>query len=594
MERPEIVERTERQSWKAFISLILKSDLPWHIYIIAFITSLLSTKIALDLPLVTGEIFSGAIFEDTSLIFKIFYLTVFSVAGYSTSSFLFTLAGARTPRNVRNTLWSKIIRVPMKYYNKQPALQLVSRVTNDPLFIDSVVSETFMILNTTYSFVGAIVIMFGMSKKLTWALLPMIPYMIIVSFVVSHFAQKAQNKVQSRYSGLTAYFAERLPKIRLIKMFNKEEDEMKFSDKVIEEQYQAEKYRAIIELFSQPMMQSTQAITVGIVLIYGGFLANSGEIEIGGIIAFYMYTTNIFNSLLRYGQYINTVKVAKGASEKITEVIDGEDEKLIREKTYEEVIAKGNGNIRLKNITFAYDDEPVLKNVDFTIPERKITAIVGPSGGGKTTIFNLLERFYEPNTGSLLLGNTPVEDIHLNDWRATFGYVAQDSPVLSGTIRDNITYGVRREVTDEEVEAAASLADALGFIGSFPDGFDTEVGESGSKLSGGQRQRIALARAFITNPDYLLLDEATSSLDINSELKIKEGLDILMEGRTTIIIAHDLATIRNADQIVVVDNGEVTGVGTHKALMKENKLYKDLIELEYAKDWKLTGAPARA
>lgn len=589
MEKVINKEKAQKQSWKSFIKLILKSKLPWHLYILAFIISIGGTKIALDLPMLLGEIYSGAIFENPSLIYKIVYLTILSIIGYTSSTFIYTWAGARTPRNIRNTLWAKIIRMPMKYYNKQPSLQLVSRVTNDPVFIDAVVADTFAILNTSYAFIGAIVIMYGMSSKLTLTLMPIIPYMIIISFVVGQFAQKAQNRVQTRYSGLTAYFAERLPKIRLVKMFTKERDEMDYADAVIEEQYKAERYKAIVELFAEPLMQSTQAITTGIVLIYGGVLASRGEIEVGQIISFYLYSGNIFNSLLRYGQYINTVKVAKGASEKISEVLEVDNEVLDRKESFETVLTKGKGDIRFQNVSFAYDDKMILKNLDITIPERKVTAIIGPSGGGKTTIFNLLERYYEPNAGRLMLGETSAEEINLNDWRENFGYVSQNSPLLSGTIRDNILYGIRRVVTDEEVEAAASLADALEFISRFPDGLDTEVGENGSKLSGGQRQRIALARAFIIDPEYLLLDEATSSLDSNSELNVQEGLDILMEGRTTVVIAHNLATIKRADQIIVVDDGKITASGTHNSLMKENGLYRQLIEIQMKKDKLLVG-----
>lgn len=590
MDNVEIVERAEKQSWKAFIKLILKSKLPWHLYILAFIATIATTRITLQLPMMMGEIYSGSVFDDPSIMYKLVYLTALSVVGYTISSTLYTWAGARTPRNIRNTLWSKIIRMPMNYYNKQPSLQLVSRVTNDPLFIDAVVSDTFLIINTAYAFIGSIVIMYSMSTKLTLTLLPTIPYMVIISFVVGHFSQKAQNKVQTRYSGLTAYFAERLPKIRLVKMFTKEEDEMAYADAVIEEQYKAERYKAMVELFAEPLMQSTQAITTAIVLIYGGLLASRGEIEVGQIISFYLYSDRIFDSLLRFGQYINTVKVAKGASEKISEVLDGEDELLTRKESFNAVLERENGDIRLENVTFAYDEKPILKNLDITIPERKVTAIIGPSGGGKTTIFNILERFYEPNAGKVMLGDTPAEDINLNDWREKFGYVSQNSPILSGTIRDNILYGVRRDVTDEEVEVAASLADALEFISRFPDGLDTEVGENGSKLSGGQRQRVALARAFIIDPEYLLLDEATSSLDSTSELNVQEGLDVLMEGRTTIVIAHNLTTITRADQIIVLDDGEIKAVGSHNSLMKEDGLYRDLIRIQMEKDQKLIGA----
>lgn len=584
------MENTQKQSWKSFFKLIFRSKLPWHLYIIAFIASIAGTKIALDLPMIMAEIYSGNIFDKTILI-KLVYMSILSVIGYSSASFFYTLASSKTPRNIRKNLWSRLVRVPMSYYNEQPGLTLVSRVTSDPGFINGIVQDSFTIINTSYSLIGSILIMYGMNVKLTWALLPIIPYIIIVSFGVGHFAQKAQSRVQGRYSGLTAYFAERLPKIRLIKMFGKEEAEMGHAKEVIAEQYKAERYKSIVELFSEPLMQSVQAITMGIVLIYGGVLVTRGELDTGELVAFYMYVQNIHNSVLRYGQYLQSIKVAKGASEKITEIIDGEDEVMKREVSFVDVIKKSKGDIRLENISFAYDEKTVLNNIDFTIPERKVTAIVGPSGGGKTTIFNILERFYEPNVGRIVLGDTPAEEIHLDEWRNSFAYVSQNSPLLSGTIRDNITYGAKHEVGDEEIRQAAELADALEFINKFPKGFDTEVGELAAKLSGGQRQRIALARAFITNPEYLLLDEATSSLDRRSEVEVHRGVELLMEGRTTVVIAHNLSTVQDADQIVVVADGKITGVGKHDELVKNNKLYKQLIDIQFAKDKKLIVNP---
>lgn len=580
------MESTKKQSWKSFFKLIFKSKLPWHLYILAFLASIFGTKLGLELPLVMSEIYAGNIF-DKSIVIKLIYMTILSIIGYSSASFFYALASAKTPRNIRNNLWSKLIRVPMSYYNKQEGLSLVSRVTSDPTFINSIVEDTFSIINTTYAFVGAIVIMYGMNVKLTWALLPIIPYILIVAFGVGHFAQKAQYRIQNKYSGLTAYFAERLPKIRLIKMFSKEEEEMNNADKIITEQYKAEKYKSIVELFSEPLMQSVQAITIGIILIYGAVMATKGEIYTGELIAFYMYATNIHNAVLRYGTYIQSLKVGKGASEKITEIINANDEVIRREVSIESILTNSNGSIRLENVYFAYDDKKILSNIDIIIPERKVTAIVGPSGGGKTTILNLLERFYEPNAGRILIGDTPAEKVHLDEWRGSFAYVSQSSPLLSGSIRDNITYGVKRDVSDEEIRKAAKLADALDFIESFPYGFETEVGELAAKLSGGQRQRITLARAFITNPEYLLLDEATSSLDANSEIEVQKGIELLMQGRTTIVVAHNLATVRNVDQIVVIDSGKVSGIGNHDELFKNNKLYKKLVDIQFEKEQKL-------
>src|SRR5699024_1689023 len=241
----------------------------------------------------------------------------------------------------------------------------------------------------------------------------------------------------------------------------------------------------------------------------------------------------------------------------------------------------------LNNVTFSYDDRKVLKDINFVIPKGKVTAIVGPSGGGKTTLLSLIERFYEPDVGQLVLGNTPAEKIHLDDWRNELSYVSQGSPLLSGTIKENIIYGSTARISDEDVRLADQKANALEFIEKFPEGFDTEVEEMGSKLSSGQRQRIAIARAIIKDPKYLLLDEATSSLDAQTAHTIQDALDELMKNRTTIVVAHNLTTVQNSDQIVVIDQGEVSGIGTHEELLTSSELYKDLIEIQFAKEQQL-------
>ena len=241
-------------------------------------------------------------------------------------------------------------------------------------------------------------------------------------------------------------------------------------------------------------------------------------------------------------------------------------------------------DLSIKDLTFSYKDRPIIKEISLTIPAGKTTAIVGPSGSGKTTLFALLERFYKPDSGEIFSAIRASIRFQLQSWRSQFGYVSQESPLMSGTIRENIKYGIEREVSEQEIEQAAKLANAMEFINRLPDGMETEVGERGIKLSGGQRQRIAIARAVIRNPKILLLDEATSNLDSESELLVQKALQTLMKGRTTLIIAHRLSTVLDADQIVVLEGGKITGVGTHHKLFQSNSLYRKLSEQQLKND----------
>ncbi|SCM85443.1 Protein of unknown function [Bacillus mycoides] len=224
---------------------------------------------------------------------------------------------------------------------------------------------------------------------------------------------------------------------------------------------------------------------------------------------------------------------------------------------------------------FNNEEEKILKNIDFTIESGKVTAIVGPSGSGKTTLFSLLERFYEPTSGFIKLGKEPITAYSLQSWRRQIGYVSQDSPLIDGTIRDNICYGVEGEVTDEEIEKVAAMAYVDAFIHDLPSGYATEVGERGVKLSGGQRQRIAIARALLRNPQILMLDEATSSLDSKSESVVQKALNNLMKGRTTLVIAHRLSTVVDADKIIFIEKGNLTGSGSHDELLQTHDMYRE-------------------
>lgn len=279
--------------------------------------------------------------------------------------------------------------------------------------------------------------------------------------------------------------------------------------------------------------------------------------------------------LTQLTQFFTQLQKAKGASERMIETLEA------KEEVYEGVLeaAGEDGPVEVEDLSFGYKTgEKVLDRISFTMQPGQVTAIVGPSGGGKTTLFSLLERFYEPLSGVIRLDGKPASLFSLKSWRGRIGYVSQESPLLAGTIAENLAYGLEREVSQDELRRAAAMAYADGFIEELPDGYDTDVGERGVKLSGGQRQRIAIARALLRDPKILMLDEATSSLDSQSEAVVQQALGNLMQGRTTIVIAHRLATVVNADQIIFMEKGRITGKGTHEELLRNHELYREFAE----------------
>ena len=283
--------------------------------------------------------------------------------------------------------------------------------------------------------------------------------------------------------------------------------------------------------------------------------------------------------LVELSTLITDYKRAVGASSRIYEIMN-EPKETIELKNPTPSSDVKDGSLRFDDVNFKYDVTPILKNVSFEILPNKVTAFVGPSGSGKSTIFNVIERMYEIESGSITYADRSIYDIPLAAWRHKIGYVMQSNAMMNGTIRDNILYGINREVSDDELIEYTKLANCHDFIEQFDKGYDTVVGERGLKLSGGQRQRIDIARSFIKNPNILLLDEATANLDSESERKIQDALETLMKGRTTVVIAHRLSTIKKAEQIIFIDQGEVTGVGTHQGLMASHEKYQQFVETQ--------------
>lgn len=286
--------------------------------------------------------------------------------------------------------------------------------------------------------------------------------------------------------------------------------------------------------------------------------------------AFLLYLFNVIGPVANFATFFSQIQKALGSTERIQEILRIEPEKNLGHQTCD----LANKTLTAQNLKFSYvKNEPVLQSISFVSRPNSVIAFAGPSGGGKSTIFALLERFYQPDSGKITIGKQDIQDIDLANWRSQIGYVSQNSAIFSGTIRENLVYGLTKKMTDEDLWRGLSLAYADQFVREFPDQMETEIGECGIKLSGGQKQRLAIARAFLRDPKILMLDEATASLDSESEGKVQQALDKLMVNRTTLVIAHRLATIVNADQIYFIEHGKVTGHGTHHELMQKHSLY---------------------
>ena len=559
-----------KQSWKPFRHLIKTSKLPWGLYILNFVLSLVYTSVYAMMPQVKSSILAGEIFSP-ALVATYVIVTLASALLNFPLGILSKYVDYTSQRRLRRNVWKKMIHLPMSSLDTMEPTSLVSRVTTDTSQITTAVSYVFAILQYTYALVMIFAIIAAINVKITVMLIVFLIPFVLLAVLPSHFMHNAQYAISNALSQYTNFLSERLGSIEQIKVFSAEEKEDIANDAASKARFKAQRKQLLLSLISQPLGFSMEAVVQGVVLIYGGALLSQGLLTAEQALTIFMYADTMYLCFYQFVLCWQYFKIAQGAAKTASEISLMEPEEMEREISF----AIPDADLALENVTFAYGGgQKVLDNVSMTFPCGKVTAIVGPSGSGKTTVLKLLERLYQPDEGEVRFGDISAEKIHLNEWRNSFGMVPQNNPLLFGTVRDNITYGVPENVPDETLKRAMSAANVDELVEKMPDGLDTDIGDVGSRLSGGERQRIALARMMIRDPEYLLLDEATSSLDARNESQIVNALGQLMQGRTTIVVAHNIRTVENADKIIFLDGGKVTGEGTHSELYETNATYR--------------------
>ncbi|MFN7100152.1 MAG: ABC transporter ATP-binding protein [Flavobacterium sp.] len=488
--------------------------------------------------------------------------------------------------NIRFALYENLIKLPMSFYSQKRVGELNSRISADISQLQDTFTTTIAeFLRQFILIVGGFIILGNISSKLTLMMLAIVPLVTVAAVVFGRFIRKYGKKTQDKVAESQVIVEETLQGISNVKAFANEWYEIqRYKNKIREIVKIAIKGGQYRGYFASFIILCLFGCVVAVVW-YGITLTIKGEVEdVGDLISFVLYTTFIGASFGGIAEMYAQIQKAVGATERVFELLDETPEKINANGTTSP-LEKIQGNVSFKNVAFSYPSRKeiqVLKDVSFTANFGQKIAIVGPSGTGKSTIASLLLRFYNIDAGEIQIDGKNIYDFDLENLRGNMSIVPQDVILFGGTIKENIAYG-KPNATDEEILLAAKQANAYHFIESFPEKFETVVGERGIKLSGGQRQRIAIARALLKNPSILILDEATSSLDSESEKLVQEALEILMEGRTSIIIAHRLSTIRSADQILVLDNGRIAEQGTHQDLIElENGIYKNLSNLQFS------------
>lgn len=565
---------TLKMKWKPFLKIFAKIKIPWILYILSFLSGLSLTWIALKLAPIQTKIQIGKFFEDNA-IYVFVGLTIATILARMVQSGAELFGNEKVNRSLRFVLLNKILKTTMKVVNEKKQGGLVSRITNDAATASDATSIVTRIFASLYSFLGALVGMYSLNPTLTFTYALMIPLVFFIFWLIGRLQFNIQYKIFHTYGVMTDYFSEHLINMKHIKAQATEDEELNDGIEAIKTRYRADLYKTFMGGIQAVVGNLITTFSMIIIFAVGAYYVRNGTFKTSDLVTFNNLSMIMLPGLYELLSQFQTIKGAQGATANIANLMEAEEEQVKRKIA----IGPSEEDIIFKNVAFGYNEHQILHDVSFTVPKGKVTAILGGNGAGKSTIFNLITRYYEPTAGSIMFGSQDVKDIHLDEWRRTMVYVSQSSPILSGTIRDNILYGARREVSEKELIRAATLANAYEFIQSCPSGFDTDVGEAGSRLSGGQKQRIAIARAFILNPDYLLLDEPTSNLDTKSERYINEALANLMDGKTIIKIAHNLQSVQGADNIVIIDNGHVVAEGTHNDLCEKNAYYKGFVDL---------------
>jgi ABC transporter fused permease/ATP-binding protein len=498
--------------------------------------------------------------------------------------FLFSIVSERSMADIRKDLYAKYMSLPIPFFDSRRTGELMSRVTNDVSLLHDTLSvslaEFFRQILTLL--VGTAIILIK-SPKLAGFMLAVFPVLVVAAMVFGKFIRRLSKKAQDQLAEANTVVEETLQSVSMVKAFTNEKYEWnrygRILEKVVGTSLKTSRFRGAFVSFI------ILAIFGGIVLVmwYGAGLVSSNEMTIGELFGFILYTTFIGASVGGLGELYAQLQRAIGSSERIREILQMEGEVDVKNAEVNRSL-KIEGEIEFRDVRFRYptrEDVEVLKGINLKINPGEKIALVGHSGAGKSTISQLLVRFYKPVSGSIMVDGTDILDYNISDYRGNIAVVPQEVILFGGTIKENISYG-KPDATDEEIFEAARKANALEFVNGFPDQFNTVVGERGIKLSGGQRQRIAIARAILKDPSILILDEATSSLDAESEYQVQQALEELMKGRTTVIIAHRLSTIRKVNRIYVIDGGKVVESGTHDQLAEmDNGLYQHLLKLQF-------------
>ncbi|WP_458120281.1 ABC transporter ATP-binding protein [Paenibacillus sp. Z6-24] len=573
----EPIGRVNKSTIRYVYNLIMTIGMPKKMLGVAALLSIVSSLTGLVWPVMTGNFIdqfsTGGI--NAGLIALLVGVFILEALTSGISYYMLAYAGNHTVTLLRKQLWVKTLSLPVHFFDRHRSADIMSRISRDTDEIRTLITEHLIsFFSNLLTVIGALAILFWLDWRLTLVVLLAAPLGAAIIMPIGNKMYKISMTMYEQLAQFAAVLTQVIGEIRLVKSSNAEKREEKNGFEKVDHLFQLSMKESKIYAILSPLMSMIMIVLLTAVVAYGGMRVSSGDLSTGVLVSFVLLLFQIMLPINTFATFYSNLQKVSGTADRLKPILeaDTEDEQngrglLMPDERYDLVF---------RDVEFAYAyKEPILKKINLSLRAGQVTALVGPSGSGKTTVFSLIERFYMPAKGLITYGEQPIDEFDVASFRSRIGYVSQESPLVHGTIRENIVYGRMDEVTEEEIIEASKQAYAHHFIASLPKGYDTEVGERGIRLSGGQKQRIAIARALLRKPDILLLDEATASLDSDSEHEVQKALEYLMQDCTTVVIAHRLSTITNADQIVVLEYGEVTGTGRHQELLATHPSYAE-------------------